>query len=298
MDDGGWDAWIFVRHNPGMGKPDRWSYYLPTSPPLRDGGLAGLGAGERRGAWPTMRPRRLSSNALVFVTSGSGTYAGAGHGEDIPVRAPCVVWLFPGVEHAYGPGPEGWHEHWVLFEGAATRAYEGLGVWRRSAPVVAADPALASDLGRPFAQLREGLGVPGRRAQVLAATLTHGLIGIADRRSVRPATSDRVGRRESAAERVVASAFVPATVEERARSMGTSPDRLRREIREQTGLTVHELVIQTRLARAQSMLATTRIGVAAIARQVGYDDPAYFSRVFSARVGMPPVVFRSREPVD
>lgn len=32
-----------------------------------------------------------------------------------------------------------------------------------------------------------------------------------------------------------------------------------------------------------------------MARRVGYDDPAYFSRLFTRRVGIPPVRFREQQ---
>ncbi|MFE1793688.1 helix-turn-helix domain-containing protein, partial [Streptomyces sp. NPDC059525] len=52
-----------------------------------------------------------------------------------------------------------------------------------------------------------------------------------------------------------------------------------------------------RLTRAKELLARTDLPVAGIARRVGYEDPAYFSRLFSRRVGMAPVRFRAQQSV-
>jgi AraC-like DNA-binding protein len=51
-------------------------------------------------------------------------------------------------------------------------------------------------------------------------------------------------------------------------------------------------VLGTRLNEAKALLADSGLTIAAIARQVGYGDPAYFSRLFSARVGLSPRAFR------
>lgn len=260
-----------------------WAHYLPASAALRDSGLSCRGAGEQR-AWPGMGARRLSTAGLVIVAEGRGWYAGPPCPEPVEVVAPAVIWLHPGVEHRYAPDAAGWRERWVLFEGTAVRAYEALRAWRRDQPVRPATAQLDEAVAPLFAGLRAGTATPGRRAELLGATLTAAVIGLAGAEPER--------RADSAADMVVASAFTPASVAERARSAGLSTEQLRREVAEQTSLSVHELVIRTRVARAQQLLAQTGLGVAEIARQVGYDDAAYFSRLFTARVGLAPSAFR------
>jgi AraC-like DNA-binding protein len=179
----------------------------------------------------------------------------------------------------------------VLFEGTAVRAYEGLAAWRRSAPVRPAGPDLAGAIAPHFATLRAATTVPGPRAELLAATSSHALVGVAAAQTQR-ADLDPDDAEATATDVVVATALGPASVAERARAIGRTPDELRRTVAEETSLPVHELVIRTRIARAQQLLATTDQPVGSVARQVGYDDPAYFSRLFAARVGASPTAFR------
>ena len=234
-----------------------------------------------------MTARRLSTHALLFLSRGRGRFVGDPAGQPVEVVAPAVIWLFPGVLHRYDPTGPDWQEHWVLFEGTAVRGYEALKAWRRRRPVLSAAADLADAISPLFATLRTGTATPGRRAELLAATVTHALIGIAAQATERD--GDRPG---SAVDEVVTAALGPATVAERAHAAGLSTDQLRHEVAETTSLSVHELVIRTRVARAQLLLATTDLPVASVARQVGYDDPAYFSRLFAARVGIAPSVFR------
>jgi YesN/AraC family two-component response regulator len=50
-----------------------------------------------------------------------------------------------------------------------------------------------------------------------------------------------------------------------------------------------------RITKAQGLLAETTLDVGRIAALVGYDDPAYFSRVFTRRAGVAPTVFRQQQ---
>lgn len=237
------------------------------------------------------RFRRLSMHALVFVTSGDGQYVDDRHHKGVSVLAPTVMWLPPGVRHAYGPGPNGWQEHWVLFEGTMTRVFEGTDGWMPSDLVRPADPESLSDLPGAFSRLRRALELPDRRSQLLAATLVAQLIGIA-----LEATAH--GPRQHATSVISAlldSATLPLSITERAADLGLTTDTLRAAVREASGLSPHEFIIQARISRAQHLLADTSVEVGVIATQVGYDDPAYFSRLFRHRVGMSPIQFRRQE---
>lgn len=61
-----------------------------------------------------------------------------------------------------------------------------------------------------------------------------------------------------------------------------------RAFRTVTGMSPNEYIQHVRINRALSLLAIGGLPVNEVARQCGYDDPAYFSRVFTRKVGHPP----------
>ena len=152
---------------------NNWSTYRPISPVLRDLGLGCLGAGEQSGHLPSLRNRRLSSYGLVLVSHGSGWFQHDGAVEK--VTAPALIWLYPGLEHGYGPDARGWTEHWALFSGVGVRAFEELGCFGRDRPLVhlaTAEPDLAS----LFQLLHEALRTEGPLGDLQASIHTQQLI--------------------------------------------------------------------------------------------------------------------------
>jgi len=61
-----------------------------------------------------------------------------------------------------------------------------------------------------------------------------------------------------------------------------------REVRRACGTTVQRMHEGLKIEWARTLLAMGRFNVAEAGRRVGYDDPFYFSRVFTRRVGVPP----------
>lgn len=269
-----------------------WSRYLPRDARLRDSGLCCVGGGEQRiqpgdvelgaGAAPE---RCLPCHAIIVVSRGSGEFSDRSGSYEI--KAPAAIWLFPGVAHRYRPLDDGWDEHWVLFEGVATRAYESMGAWDRAVPVKPMMAPPDSTLLDCFTELQHLTRSPTGGAQLLAATVVHRIIGL-----VRCYTDAPSGQAPSIIEQVTRSFADDVSVSERARRLGVTAKSLRRQVRTGAGVGVHELIVRTRLARAEELLLNSDLPVAEISRAVGYDDPAYFSRLFRRRRGVSPAKFR------
>ena len=83
-------------------------------------------------------------------------------------------------------------------------------------------------------------------------------------------------------------------VGEYATALGLSPRHLGRLCRDGTGQSVQAFVTAERLREACRLLAYTSLPVQGIAFHLGFDDPAYFSRVFRRGTGTAPRAYRAR----
>ena len=252
-----------------------WSIYLTPGSPERELGLFCLGAGEQDHPPGAPPERALGCHALVWIKEGRGQFL---HGPDRrlhEVKAPAMLWLYPGLLHGYRPTTR-WRQVWTLFSGPATAALTTLGHLDVSQPVRRyADPR---PVDRAFTRL---LRVSTTHNAVQTVAALYDLIAQAA-----PSSGDGV------AAQLAELACTPLSVQGYAAELGLSVKELREAVRRTTGSTPQELVLTTRLNTAKSLLAEEDLSVAAIARQVGYDDPAYFTRLFTARVGVSPRAFR------
>jgi len=53
-------------------------------------------------------------------------------------------------------------------------------------------------------------------------------------------------------------------------------------------------IIAKKIEQAQLMLVTEKISIKEIAYSLGFDDPAYFNRIFKKQVGLSPLAYRRR----
>lgn len=275
-----------------MTTPGSWSHYAAPRHALRRSLLSCHGAGEQTGHLPPFSRRALPTRGLVYISEGRGTYE---EYEPRPLRlsveGPAVMWLTPGVLHGYGPDADGWAEHWVLFEGEPYAAFEASGLGGRHRPVLT--------LSRPidaaeeiFAELREAVGAVGPRSELAASVAAQRLL-LAILDATDPIEVAAGGA--SVVDVVARSAARALSVGERAAEVGLTSRGLGEAVRAATGLTVNDFVIEVRMSRAQTLLAETRLDVGQVAVRVGYEDPAYFSRVFRRRAGISPSAFRRQQ---
>jgi AraC family transcriptional regulator, transcriptional activator of pobA len=78
-----------------------------------------------------------------------------------------------------------------------------------------------------------------------------------------------------------------------AAALGVTVDHLSRRCRAATGLSAFDVAHERLILEARRMLAFTRATVAEIAHKLGFDDPNYFSRVFTKSIGQSPVTYRN-----
>ncbi|MGW8887449.1 helix-turn-helix domain-containing protein [Streptomyces sp. NPDC055749] len=257
-------------------------------------GIAVTGAGRILGQDTSRVDRVLSCHAGVLVTRGSGSLELDGYPGRHEVRAGSFFWLPPGVRHSYGPSANGWDEHWVLFEGPAATAYAKLGYLGAAVPVV--EPAEAVEAHALCVRLLDLLSLPeSLDRHATAAGSLHALIaavGTGRRKPAEPGHTQRdLGRR---AVRLLDDTEGPVRISAIARELSVSRDTLAAAVRRMTGSTPTVYVMRSRIDRAKTLLADTDRPVSLIARDVGYPDPAYFTRVFTRHVGVAPSVFRGQ----
>jgi AraC-like DNA-binding protein/mannose-6-phosphate isomerase-like protein (cupin superfamily) len=74
-----------------------------------------------------------------------------------------------------------------------------------------------------------------------------------------------------------------------------SPRQLNRVFKEETGQTIFETIHNIRVEKAKHMLAESDEKVITIACHIGYEDPAFFNRLFQRKVGCAPGKYRERQ---
>ena len=77
--------------------------------------------------------------------------------------------------------------------------------------------------------------------------------------------------------------------------MGMSRNSLYRKMMALTGMSVNPYLRALRLQKAEALLKNSTLSVADVADAVGFDNPRYFSRVFSEEKGVSPSSFRDME---
>lgn len=82
-------------------------------------------------------------------------------------------------------------------------------------------------------------------------------------------------------------------LDELALLVGLSQFHFCRAFKKSMGLSPIQYLIAQRMERAARLLAATQLPIAEIAQSVGYEDPAYFTRLFRQKTGMTPSAVRS-----
>ncbi len=86
----------------------------------------------------------------------------------------------------------------------------------------------------------------------------------------------------------------PAPVAAMIRLSGLAERSFKRRFQQATGMSPLEYVHTLRLEEAKQMLESSELAIEAIANEVGYEDPGFFSRLFKRKVNLSPAQYRKR----
>lgn len=254
--------------------------------------------------WSIKRHRHEKMWQAMLITGGGGE--ASVEGETIAITPPWFLWLPAGLVHGFDFLPD--------TEGCVVTASRDL-----------LDAALAREGFAPLAFLRERLVVAalhtGAPATIdLAGTMDailaeHGYAGLGARAAV-SALFDLVLVAAARIAGPVVEAAAPAEdaallfrfrglVESSLReqwpltryaaALGVTPDQLYESVRRAAGRSPQTILHDRLLIEAKRGLLYTSMSVGEIAYDLGFEDPAYFTRFFARRAGCPPSLFRRLE---
>jgi AraC family transcriptional regulator of arabinose operon len=246
----------------------------------------------------TVRPLGDTSWLVFFTLAGEGLFRSSTHGSQI-CRA-GDFWVYePKKEQDYATGPCGrWRFHWCHFY-----PHSGWIPWLNHLPETGLpglrglnlkEGPLRAKLRREFEELHVNLRLGGRwRIELAGLDLARILLQAAE---TSPASSRRpFDDRVQAALRAIAE--TPAakhTVAGLAKLAHLSPSRFAHLFRRETGNSVIDAVLQSRLREAVKRLEMTSQPVSEIAYACGFGSPFYFSTLFKRRHGASPRDYRKK----
>lgn len=284
--------------------------YFPVSRRDRNWGLYVTTAGEARIAPhtdypPTGHPKNfafdwqegrvLDGFALVYISNGKGTFESKTN-PPTPVEPGHAFLLFPDVWHRYTPNlTTGWHEHWIGFDGETARRWlrhKFISARKPIIKIAAEDTVLAT-----FSRIMQSIRANRPALQQILAGATDNLMGlIYSAQQAQPAAgAPNPNAIESAITRIQNELGRDMNMTLLARELGVSYSWFRHTFTAHTGLSPHQYLLELRLVRARNLLVETELPIKEIARQAGFEDELYFSRLFRQRMNLTPSQWRSRD---
>jgi len=236
------------------------------------------------------RPRGADETIVIICASGTGWVRLPTSAHRIGARTALVVPR--GVPHTYGAGSrDPWTIWWCHLRGtdvAELVASIGVSETRPTVPIRSIERAVAL-----LDEIVSGLEKDQSPARLVAAAgAAWKLLTQISVDRVIPAPGDPLQRAMSyLEERLAGTVSVP----DLARLVGVSPSHLTALFRTATGGGVLAHHIALRMAQARQLLDGSDESISDIAREVGYDDPLYFSRQFRRHHGVSPSAYRARD---
>ncbi|WP_264211054.1 helix-turn-helix domain-containing protein [Leisingera thetidis] len=245
--------------------------------------------------WELRPHRHARLHQLLVLTGGEGEADLDGNSHAL--TPPCLINVPRGVVHGFrfGSGTGGWVItlasdllDQILAPGEGMRA-------PLEQPAVLALPAglqdLAEQLFREYGRREFGRAQMLRGLALSVTALAARAIAEAREQGPQAQSSPLFTRFEALVER---DFRLRRPLAEYAQELAVSPTHLNRIAHQATGQPASALITARVLREARRLLIYTSLTAAQVAYELGFNDPAHFSRVFARGTGLPPRKFRQQ----
>ncbi|MEJ6603752.1 MAG: AraC family transcriptional regulator [Opitutaceae bacterium] len=237
--------------------------------------------------------RKLSNYGLIYMVDVEGYFVDE-LGTNRDLRSGDVVWIHPGVAHAYGP-KQGrvWTQIYLILEGAQWERWAAEGVLDPRRPVTHAEPV--EGWARRWHEV-----FPADAAPTYAAALrTFGavsqlmleLLAAHDESSRSDKDAWLLESQRLLGERRPAHDFSPQAV---ARSVGMSYENFRKKFAQKMSESPGHYQKRRRIEHACAAIYQGSHSFKALADELGFCDVFHFSKTFRQIVGQTPSEFRAK----
>jgi AraC-like DNA-binding protein len=239
-----------------------------------------------------MRRERHDDNLLIYCVSGRGSVRA---GDWVGAIRPGTVVLLPqGLGHHYEAHPrDPWTLYWVHFQGPSTGIFMQYLGYREGSPVVEAgvSPVLVAAFTNLMEVRRTGYST---RAFINASNQLRHLLS-----QMALEIRAHQGRSSSNFDLDQVHGFMlehidqPLTLDQLAARANLSKYHFSTRYKQLTGYSPIKHFLNMKMEHACHLLDSSDLSVQAIAAAVGYEDPLYFSRLFSKTIGLSPRAYRA-----
>lgn len=244
----------------------------------------------------TYRPEGTRDWLLIYTLGGSGLYRFAGG--EFRSRAHDITLFRPGAFQDYQIAPDA--PKWdLLFAHFLPRPdWVPWMSWPEKAPgfmvLTVKEPATRRRITQGLRDTNRLNAGSQHRSQVFAQNAFEEVLLWCDAVNPNQATSQIDQRVRKAMDFLGEHASEPFSEDRLAHAAGLSSSRLRHLFRTQVGDSPRRFQEELRLRRARDLLAMSRQTIGEIARELGFENPFYFTLRFKKQTGESPRAFRQR----